>query len=171
MTDDKFYTPNNIDTSSKNVWSEWDYSVVPTLNWIKNYYPSIKINIIDYTPGINEINVDSIFEKSKIHGFRIGTIREGSRSDSELKLLNKGKTVGNIFGVDKPLLRMWQKKQVSMLFTDTTTIVGASSLENPTGGEFFYWTPDMPLLPYEQAYQLFLHYKINKKIKLIIGHE
>jgi len=163
MTDDKFYTPNNIDTSSKNVWSEWDYSVVPTLNWIKNYYPSIKINIIDYTPGINEINVDSIFEKSKIHGFRIGTIREGSRSDSELKLLNKGKTVGNIFGVDKPLLRMWQKKQVSMLFTDTTTIVGASSLENPTGGEFFYWTPDMPLLPYEQAYQLFLHYKINKE--------
>ena len=80
-----------------------------------------------------------------------------------MKLLNKGKTVGNIFGVDKPLLRMWQKKQVSMLFTDTTTIVGASSLENPTGGEFFYWTPDMPLLPYEQAYQLFLHYKINKE--------
>jgi hypothetical protein len=40
-------------------------------------------------------------------------------------------------------------------------MTGGVSFENPNGTEFFYWTPDMPILPWAQAYQMYLYYKNN----------
>lgn len=159
LVDGKFYTPNTDDESSKNLWSEWDFSIKPTLNWVHQNHPNIKIVIKDFTP--DESLIDKIFEDQKFLGFRAGTIRENSFSDSELEWLNNGKTVGNIYGVNKPLLGVWNNNLYTY-FLDKCLLPGNAGKDNPTGAEFFYWTPDMPILLREQAYQLFLYYNINK---------
>ena len=46
--DGKFYTVNNIDTSAKNAPSEFNYTIQPTLDYLKKNHPSIKINIVDF---------------------------------------------------------------------------------------------------------------------------
>ena len=159
LVDKKFYNPNNKDQSSKNVWSEWDYCVVPILKWVSQHCPEIKISIKDYTP--DDAHIDKLFEDQKHLGFRLGTIKENSFSDSESEMINKGKTVGNIFGIDKPLLGVSENK-VYTYFLDKTLLTGSASAVNPTGAEFFYWTHNMPILFLEQAYQLFLYYKVNE---------
>ena len=159
MINKKFYNPNNIDQSSKNVWSEWDYCIIPILDWIKQYHPEIKISIKDYTPDSSQI--DNLFDNQKYLGFRLGTLKENTFSDSETEMIHKGKTVGNIFGIDKPLLGVTDNK-VYTYFLDQVLLTGSASAINPTGAEFFYWSHSMPMLLLEQAYQLFLYYKINK---------
>jgi hypothetical protein len=81
-------------------------------------------------------------------------------SDSESDLLKKNKKVGHIYGVDKPLLFLRNKK-IYMFFTDQCIDQAAKSLPNPLGTECFYWTPDYPILPFEQAYKLCQYYKAN----------
>jgi len=76
-----------------------------------------------------------------------------SYSESEMNNLNKGKTVGSIYGIDKPLLAHRDDKWF-MSFTDTGTGMGIPSDENPSGTEYFYWSPKFPILAMEQAYQL-----------------
>jgi len=45
LIDGKFYTVNNVDTEAVNRWSEWNYSIQPTLDWLKTNCPKIKITI------------------------------------------------------------------------------------------------------------------------------
>jgi len=160
LIDGKFYKINSTDTSSDNLWSEWNYCVVPTLDWIRQYHPEIKITIKDYVQHTNESTINQLFETQHNHGFRAGAIKDTLTSDSEEELINKGKTVGNIYGVDKPYLLLNQQK-IYMFFSDIALVTASRSIINPNGAECFYWSPDMPLLPYAQAYQLFLYYKIN----------
>lgn len=164
LMDNKFYTPNNLDTRANNIWSEWDYAVAPTLEWLKKYHPEIKITIKEYVD--TSVNINKLFEENKNHGFRSGIIKDSIISDSEREQIDKGKTVGNIFGVDKPLLlRETSDSKVYMFFTDISLVTATRSLINPTGTEPFYWTADFPTLPFEQAYQLFLYYNTNKNLQ------
>jgi hypothetical protein len=160
MTDNKLYTPNSTNHLSSNIWSEWDYSVVPTLNYIKQYHPDINIVIKDYIPDTK--NIDSIFEQNKHWAWSPATIKSTVTSNSEITMLSKGKTVGNIFGIDKPLLWL-QDKRVYTYFTDLAMLTCSISNNNPFGSECFYWTPDMPLLWWEQVNQLFQFYNVNKE--------
>ena len=159
MTGHKLYTPNNVNQLSSNIWSEWDYSVVPTLNHIKQYHPEIKIVIKDYIPDTG--NIDTIFEENKHWAWSPATVKSTLISDSELIMLSKGKTVGNIYGIDKPLLCLHEGK-VYTYFTDLALLTCGFSSNNPTGSECFYWTPDMPLLWWEQVHQLLNFYNMNK---------
>jgi hypothetical protein len=45
-----------------------------------------------------------------------------------------------------------------MLFTDITASVGGNRHSDI---ELFYWTPDMPQIPFEQAYKHYLYFKEN----------
>jgi hypothetical protein len=57
LTEGKLYTPNNVDNTTRNIWSEWDYAVKPTLDWLKQNHPEIKITIKDYIEDLNEKNL------------------------------------------------------------------------------------------------------------------
>ena len=135
LIDHNWYTPNNTDTTAKNYWSEWDYCVKPILEWLAANKPNIKITIKDYTTS-DELDIDEKFSTNSNHGFRAGIL---------------------------PLLIL-HNNSINMFFTDNGMVTGYRSIINPTGAEFFYWTPHMPLLAFEQAYCLSLHYKQNPNL-------
>lgn len=157
------YTPNQEDKSVRNYWSEWDYAVKPTLDRLKITHPDIKISIKEVIDSPDNLVVDSIFEKK--NAFRAGhSTWAGVLSDSEIILLDKGKRIGHIYGVDKPILGMHGNK-IYMFFTDIAVSMVTESEFDPDSTECFYWSPDFPLLPFEMAYQVSLHYKINKDLQ------
>lgn len=161
LMDGKLYTPNSVDTTARNYWSEWDYSVKPTLDWLKSNHPSIKITIKDYTENIDSINVQPIFEI--LNHVRAGAMLiSGVTSDSVIVLSDQGKKVGNIYGVDKPLLTINDDNQVSMFFTDLALSM-ANGVDTPYyTDECFYWSPDYPILAFEMANIAAEYYNINK---------
>jgi hypothetical protein len=174
----KFYETNSFNTSAENYWSEWDYCVKPILEWLKDNRPKIKIHIKDFIgdPSSCAQLLDYSFETIANHGFKAGILLHSQVSDSEIEMLNKGKTVGNIYGIDKPILSVVNRDTtpiLKMFFSDEALRTVVTSSNNPTGAEVFYWTPDLPLLAFEQAYQLYNYYKINKKHQqflLYAGH-
>lgn len=162
LQDGKFYTPNTKDTSAKNYWSEWDFSIKPILEWLSNKYPKIKITFRDYTESLGNYDIEPLFDS--LNFVRGGAMLFNSVvSDSEPELLLQNKTVGHIYGIDKPLLSYdEQTRQVYMYFSDNALDQAGVSTINPTGAECFYWSPDFPLLSFEQAYQLAMYYEHNK---------
>jgi hypothetical protein len=160
----KVYNPNNLDTSARNTLSEWDYAIKPVLDWLSQYYPQIKINIVDWTQDLSP----TIYNEKIFH--RVNTWNDVeipfmvAYSDSELYNLNKGRTVGSIYGIDKPLLAHRNGNWL-MSFTDTGTGMGIPSEENNQGTEYFYWSPKFPILAMEQAYQLSLYIDRHPHLK------
>lgn len=163
LMDGKLYTPNCLDTSAKNYWSEWNYSIKPTLEWLSSTHPEIKITIKDYTESIDDLKIDDVFEQ--LNFVRGGGILLNSVvSDSERKLTNRGRTVGHIYGIDKPLLYTHDNR-IYIFFTDVCLDqVGRSKLDEESS-ECFYWSPDYPILAMEQAYQLSLYYVANQSAR------
>lgn len=160
LTDGKFYKSNNVDRSAKNSWSEWDYCVKPVLEWLSKNRPEIKISIKDTLDKVDNVNMDSLFDNGHNPGWRAGIILNAFVSDSESTLIDAGKKVAHIYGTDKPFLYTFNDR-VYMFFSDLSFTTVSRSFINPNGAECFYWTPDLPLLAYEQAYQMFLYYKEN----------
>jgi len=162
LIDGKFYTANTADKTGKNYWSEWDYAVKPSLDWVSRTYPDIKIVIKDYVS--TDLDLTSSFDNLKNHGMRAGILLNSQVSDSEQVMLDKGKTVANIYGLEKPRIG-WDGKHTAFHFADLCMVPVVTSLANPTGAEQFYWTPDMPIIAIEQAYQMSLFYKVNKHLR------
>lgn len=160
LMDGKFYTPNTTDVSANNYWSEWDYCVKPNLDWLKNNKPEIKITIKDFIGDPDKFDVDGMFEEIDSNSFHAGLLLNSKVSDSERPLIESGKTVANIYGANKPLLRL-NGNLIEMFFTDNALLTSVKSRINPYGAENFYWAFDMPLLPFEMAYQTAMHYKLN----------
>lgn len=166
LIDGNFYTPNTSDTSARNYWSEWNYAVKPTLEWISTHKTDIKITIKDYTESIDKLNIDSVI--SKLNFIRGGGILLNSViSDSDVYITNKNKKIAHIYGIDKPLLYI-EDTRVYMFFSDVCLDQAGRGDIDPTNTECFYWTPDFPNLPFEQAYQLSLYYKLNPEMKKFI---
>jgi hypothetical protein len=158
LIDSKFYNPNNIDKSSSNIWSEWNYCVEPILKWLSVNRPKTKIRIKDYIENADKIDIDKLFIDNPNHGFRAAIIKDSQFSDSENEQLKLNKTVGSIYGIDKPLLLLDNDKFYTF-FTDSAGISASVNIQNPYGTEFFYWSSSMPILALEQAYQLSNYYK------------
>ena len=160
LMDGKLYTANNLDTSAKNYWSEWDYAVKPSLEWLSKNHPNIKITFKDFVGDPNTMNINKMFEDTAHHQFQTGIILNSLVSDSELTMIDAGKKVGNIYGVNKPMLSTYDNK-IYMFFTDNAMRTCVKSKINPYGAECFYWDPEMPEIAFEQAYQTAMHYKHN----------
>lgn len=157
MIDGNMYTPNTEDTSSRNYWSEWNFAIKPTLDLIKSYFPNIKITIKDYTENIQKINFDQVFQN--LNFVRGGGILLNSViSDSDIFYADSSKKICHIYGIDKPLLFEHDNKMY-MFFSDVCLDQAGKSTINGESTECFYWTPDLPLLAFEMAYQLTMHLK------------
>jgi hypothetical protein len=158
LSDGKFYTANNIDSSVKNRWSEWDYSIKPTLKWISKNYPKIKIHIKDYVGDPNKIDIAGLFDKLN-HTRTAGMLLTSSVSDSDNIQSSRGLSVGHIAGIDKPLLS-WNDGCISMFFTDMALSMITAGGSSNINAECFYWAPDYPLLTFEMAYQMSIHFDL-----------
>lgn len=142
------YKPNTLDTSAYNYLSEWDFAIKPVLEELAQYQPEINIEIVDWLPDEN-VNLEKIFETVQ-HWHDIELPSLSVWSPSEDRLINQGKKVGSIYGVDKPNIRFIDQS-VFLTFGDNSLCIGTNNPCNIYGTEFFYWTPDFPLLAFEMA--------------------
>lgn len=166
LMDGKFYSSNKTDNSARNYWSEWDYAIKPYLKKLSKKHPDIKITIKDYMNQISKLDFENLFVK--FNSLRAGMIVNTVISDSALK---DKKRVGHIYGIDKPLITLDPtSNDVFMYFTDDCLdLIGLNEID-PGSAEPFYWTPDMPNLAYEMAYQVSQYYLFNKEQRKFIHH-
>jgi hypothetical protein len=151
LNNPEVYTPNIVDTSSKNILSEWDYCIVPTLKYLGQNHPEIEIEVIDWSENLTEkFYVDDNYIKSNLY-YGVGSIpRNLTLSKIAQSKLESGKKVASVYGFDKPHLFLHDDGlSVSMFFHDAAFQTASNCI-----GAFepFYWTPDLPELPFEMAY-------------------
>jgi hypothetical protein len=150
------YTPNDQDKRVENFMSEWDFATRPDLEWLATNHPEIKIELIDWAePFVNSpgfVNENSFSNLNHFHNLA-DLARSTLFSSTEEKLISQGKKVATIWGIDKPGIFLSNNSEVYMSFADSIVTVAHPAPCNPKGTEYFYWTPDMPIIAYEMAYQ------------------
>jgi hypothetical protein len=159
IIDTSIYTPNTVDTTCENRISEWHFTIEPTLKWLAQAHPEIQIEIKDFTDIVSDrfFNDDVFF----LHAYGVGSLaRAACKSNIGQALVDKGKKVASIYGVEKPNIGKNDNNQVGMIFKDKAFYVVRNYVGEP---EFFYWSPKLPELPFEMAYQLYLAFKQNKE--------
>jgi len=168
------HKPNTVDTSQANRYSEWDYTIKPMLEWIGLAHPKIKIVLLDWLDEscINSLTEDSFSEPRG--GYFLGSMLRSANfaiDPGEREMLNKGKNVALIWGIDKPriaCLSTGSGEKVYMSLRDKPMVISSPTLHNPNGTEYFYWTPDMPEVAWEMAYKTFQFFDVNKDLRYII---
>jgi hypothetical protein len=160
ILDNQIYNPNFKDIGAKNFVSEWDYAIKPDLEYLKSNHPEIKIITADWLDRVDlTLYNDDLFTTQNHMHSAVNFLRMQSYSDVEINLLDQGKRVAAIWGMDKPRLERNKKGEVSFHFRDDLIQNAVPVNCDANNVEYFYWTPDMPLLAYEMAYQTFLWFK------------
>jgi hypothetical protein len=162
--DSKIYIPNTTIFGAENIHSEWDYVIKPTLDKLSVTNPEIKIDIHDVFQDKLIINDDTLLNAPSHFLGAFELKRQQSYSKSVDIESDKGHRVADIYGIDKPVI-IYKEKSFFMVFNDVTVSVGGNRHPNI---ELFYWTPDMPQIPFEQAYKLYLHFKENPNLLSLI---
>ena len=155
--DSKIYIPNTIVKQAENIHSEWDYVIKPVLEKLSITHPEIKIDINDVFQNPLTLHDDSFLQAPSHFLGAFELLRQQSYSSSVDIYRDKGKRVADIYGIDKPVV-VYKEKYMYMSFNDIAVNVGGNRHPNI---ELFYWTPDMPQIPFEQAYQHYLYFMNN----------
>ena len=152
--------------------SEWDFTIKKDLEYLAKNHPNITIEIVDWLEDLSTKTFnDLILENTLSYASMSSLLRiHKGGSPTERKLVDQGKTVGAVYGVDKPYTIKHGDK-VFFYFQDGAINICPPRPENPNGTEYFFWTPDMPNLAVEQAYQVYLHYKRNSELSETINGE
>ncbi len=163
--DSKLYTPNTTIRTAENLFSEWDYATKPTLDWIAKHHPEIKISIVD--PFDKESDIvynDNTFEQGVSFAGAFDLRRLATYSPTIDLLAGSNKRVAQIYGIDKPTV-MIRDGGCYMFFSDTVVAqCNYTTLDRATV-ELFYYSKDMPELPFEQAYRVFQYYATHKELQ------
>lgn len=160
--DKNLYTPNTHNTSAVNFVSEWDYVLKKDIHWLKQSHPEIKIEIFDWLDNLkNDFFTDDLFQNINLHRYYFSNLlRFFDGSNIEKKLIDKGKKVASIFGIDKPVITE-KNNQCFFYFIDTPLLSIDKIQQTNETTEYFYWTPNFPILAIEQANRVFNYYKNN----------
>jgi hypothetical protein len=161
-----YHTPNTTDKTSRNMVSEWDYCVKPTLDYVAKNHPDIKIELSDWMSNVNEsyfAKEDTFLNAGGSNNGMGPMARNLDFSKMGLDVLKKDKTIATIYGHDKPLLWLDNKlNRVSMIFTDVPLSLGTNAVGTY---EPFYWSEKLPDLMFEMAYQVYLYFKSNPHLQ------
>ncbi len=164
------YTPNQTELTAYNYLSEWDYAIKPALEWLGKEYPDIKIEIVDWFEDKTEKGLE--YSLNKVNHFQdveVGLLSVWS--PSERQLFDKGIRVGSIYGVDKPNIYLENNKWY-IYFSDNGVAMGNPNDFNPLGTEYFYHSPDFPLLAFEMAKRVIDEFKVNNELmKTVVNQD
>jgi hypothetical protein len=160
----KLYTPDKNNTSPENILSEYDYAQLPTMQWLSLHHPEIRIT----TSTVFDNNIDTLINDDSFlampHTMSLmDNFRQGARSPNERKLIDKGLNICNIFGNDKPIVYS-VGRDCLMTFTDSGLSAGLDLMNV----EAFYWTADMPALPFSQAYLVYKYFNLFPQHRWVI---
>lgn len=170
------------DTTEGNFYAELEYSAVPYLNKIKNKLdPRTKIRYQDFAkPGLELLKKDYWFQTLPLctNITLSGVFRQvAQNSDRNILDINeKGKSVAQILGIDKPLV-YFDGNSYFGCFMDTSTYHYVSPIDFNESElsqvdyhtEFFYWTPNMPEIVIKQAQLIKQRCEIDSWTKKMIS--
>jgi hypothetical protein len=138
---------NNKDSS--NLSSEFEYAVVPVLEHVKKNYPNINIVIDDYSECIHRELSEADFFASNHYQSMLSFFRFNRRSKFEQEQIEKNRSVGVVHGLDKIKCGI-ANNSFYAYFTDNL----GGTWEPDRNTEFFYWSPDAPMIPVMQAHNI-----------------
>jgi hypothetical protein len=161
---DELFTFYQEDDISSEQYFEIKNYTFPRMELIAKKYPQIKLRRFEskdfYSQGIHDVdnplnNKDFIYLYNSIMGpNKILQDHLPKLIPSWKKLIESGKKVALVYGIDKPRVRYNNKWIFS--FQDNA-FSELSPQYQKTGGigeyrEFFYWSPNAPLIPLKQAH-------------------
>ena len=137
-------------TDEVNLHSEFEYAVLPVLEYLEKNHPEINIVVDDFSECFqSDFNEDHVLNSN--HYQLMSTYyRFNRKSNFELEQEQKGKSVAVIYGYEKTRVSV-QNGNFYAFFTD---VLGGLNETPGRNVEFFYWTPDMPSIPVLQAHSL-----------------
>jgi hypothetical protein len=163
------YRPS-MDSNVENFRSEYDYLVEPKLKWLEKVAPNTKITICDNLQDLRpEEPTDDVIEMTTNHCWT-GIQRYRAIDDVYFERQKKHKNCAIIMGVNPPF-PVIIKRHFFVVFCEFGTNTQYSSDLTNRGlrnVEFFYWTPDMPLLVREQAHALLKNLRANPQYANIV---
>ena len=144
------YTPNTSDMSAANSLSEWDFVIEKDIEWVRQVSPKTKITIYDWTEDATTELTETEFYITN-HFISLWNIKRFvTQGNLEKKMLDIGKKVAVIFGIDKPLVSV-EDDGCYMYFSDNAVGLAFADGWRESKVEYFYWTPDMPEIVVAQA--------------------
>lgn len=167
------------DTSSNNMISEWDFSIKPKLDEILGRFPDLKITIADvFSDMTAREDADDTVLITEKHSF--ASIQRFRALDAIIeKRIEEHHNVATVLGVGPAEMFVYDN-WLAVQFTDVATNPGSKSDYTlrgwPRNMEFFYWTPDFPEIPREQAHAMMDHLKcfpsdIKKLPRLVLDKD
>lgn len=174
MIDSDLYTPNRFDISATNMVSEWDFSIKPKLDWLRQNHPEIKIVIADWVDDVKKISINEDLLYKQNHNF--GLVNFGFSeivSENGVLLEGKGKRVANIFGIDKPTIFYdSQFNKFKMCFQDFVIMPAGNQHSHnkidTTSRVNFYYSPEYPVLTLARAHAVAKYVNDNPQYKPMI---
>lgn len=140
----------SLSTESTNLMSEWHYTTLPDLKWVSNNYPNIKITIQDFFEH-SKINLSNA-ETFAAAGHYVGAFELMRQTDGSPSVYSVGsKTIGEIWGIDKPSFHIMPDMSIGVYFVDSTINVPHRNSVSLSTQELFYYATDMPKLTFVQS--------------------
>jgi hypothetical protein len=136
------------DVDARNLGSEYEYAVVPVLEYIEKNYPKINIVVNDYSECLQGELTEKMFFQSNQYQAMPSFFRFNRKSTHELEQERKNKRIAVVHGYDK--IHCTSKDgNLYSYFTDT---IGGTNDDPSRQFELFYWTPDFPSIPVLQSH-------------------
>lgn len=167
------YVPNGKSYVPENVYSEWDLVILPDLQWIATHYPKTKITVWDYTEEVENHYKDESWIV-KVNGEHLNPAQIGRYSmgmDIHKRVLDKGRRVAHIHGLDKPRVAHENGKYYGFFLDSVANLSGTmydDSVNAENVQELFYWTPDFPKIVIKQSYIVANFFKANPALLHLI---
>jgi hypothetical protein len=170
---EKFLVLDPRETSAWNNNAEFKLNTVHKLNYIKNACPRTKITFNDTSRALvdsflNAKDASWVKKKREVVNAN-GTNNYNYVYFSELrKQFDKGQRIGLILGIDKPKVKIVDKK-FYLFFTDTTANIASvqDHIEEYPNAEtvFFYWDSDCVDLLCKQAHIVLSYIRTAPNVK------
>ncbi len=164
------------DTSAANMFAEAFFNAYPIAQYVKEtYYPNLIITVDGESEYVTkffstEQNTNVFFSPTR-RGASLSPSNLITRANSDIvnprhrALLDSGKTVCHMVGIDKPMMH-YENGEYRIRFLDK--LLGlffperASSIDLPTYQEPFYWAPSTGPLIAKQGHTIRRYFQANK---------
>lgn len=154
------YVKLSKDTSQQNMGSEYEFAVLPVIKHIQKNYPNTRVVMDDFSNSLEkEEFTDDIFSQFYNYQNIASFSKYSNRSEGELDAIKHNKKIAFVTGSEKTHVAA-KDGNFYAFFTDQSN--GADLYGREV--EFFYWSPEFPLITVLQAHCLKDH--IIEKYKL-----
>jgi hypothetical protein len=164
---------NNKDTDVSNTISEGEFALKPQLSWLSRVSSKTKITFTDYFDEMIKIyQSDDWFIEAKEYLHPSTIARYNKKNIPHIrKICESGKKIGFIFGIDKPRIAIIDNAYYSY-FLDIIANISTWDLHEYSNAstEYFYWSPDVPLLTVKQCHLIidWLKQETNYKFRSLL---